>query len=199
VVAFKQEAMTPAAELLMAFLDEKWKLAMQRVFRLLHILEPAQEFRIIYDGLRSGDSKTKASSLELLSLVVPDKVRDGILAMVDDAPPTELLKNARVFHDPPSRELLGFALERLREGESAENLRELGLVYADLLRAMLDDPSEALRSIVAYHVGELGLEELIAEVVMAANHSSDALAAVADRAFGLFSIAPSEPEPTLAS
>jgi AAA family ATP:ADP antiporter len=198
VVDFKQEAMTPAAELLLAFLDEKWKLAIQRVFRLLHIIEPAQEFRIIYDGLRSDDKKTKASSLELLSLVVPEKIRDGILALVDDREPTELLKSARSFHDPRGRELLGHAMRRLEEEESEENLRELGLVYADHLRAMLVDPSDALRSIVAHHVSELGLEELIAEVAMAQGHSSDVLAQIADRAFGLFSIHP-EPEPTLAS
>lgn len=191
VVAFRQEAMTPAAELLIAYLDEKTDLAVQRVFRLLHVLEPTQEFRIIYDGLRSGDGKTKASSRELLSHVVPNAVRDGILAMVDDQSPRQRLAAARAFYDPPGRELFANAMARVRSDESnPENLRELGLVYADALRAMLDDPSLALRSIVGYHVSELGLDELVAEVRVAADHSSDVLGEVAEHTFGLFSISP---------
>ena len=194
VVDLKQEAFTPGAELLEAYLDEKWKLAIQRVFRLLHIMEPTQEFRMIYDGLKSEDKKAKASSMELLSYVVPDSVREGILALVDDRPLKERLVSARVFYDPEGRELLGHALTRLEAEDSAENLRELGLVYADHLRAMLQDKSVALRTIVAFHVAELGMEDLIAEVATAANHSSDVLGELADRAFGLFSIHPAEPE-----
>jgi hypothetical protein len=194
IVALKQEAMTPAAELLIAYLDEKVGLAIQRVFRLLHILEPTQEFRIIYGGLRSDDNKAKASSRELLSHVVPATLQEGILAMVDDVSPRKRLAQARTFYDPPGRELFAAAMRRLRDDESnPENLRELGLVYADHLRAMLDDPSHALRSIVGYHVAELGLEDLIAEVRVAAGHSSDVLGEVAEHAFGPFSIAP-QPE-----
>jgi ATP:ADP antiporter, AAA family len=190
VVALKQEAMTPAAELLVAYLDEKVKHSLQHVFRLLHVLEPRQEFRIIYDGLRSNDPKARASSRELLTHVVPAAVRDGILAMVNDDGPRKRLQAARSFFDPPGRELFGHVMTRVREEENVDNLRELGLVYADHLRAMLEDPSEALRSIVGYHVTELDLEDLITEVQVAAQHSSDVLGQVAGHAFGLFSIAP---------
>ncbi len=191
VIDMKQEVMTPAAEILLAYLDEKWALSLQRVFRLLHIMEPTQEFRIIYEGLKSEDAKSRDSSRELLSHVVPDALREGILALVDDAPPERRLEAARVIYDPPGRQLLGHALARLaNEGETHENLRELGLIYADHLRDMLADRSEALRSIVAHHVRELGMDELIAEVREAAGHSSDVLGEVADRALGLFSIHP---------
>lgn len=196
VVSWKQEAMTPAAELMVAFLDEKRELAIQRVFRLLHIIWPTQDFRIIHDALSSGDKKAKASSRELISHVVPSPIKEGLLAMVDDLSPRKRLNEALSFYDPPGRALFEQVMQRIREDETPENLRELGFVYADVLRAMLADPSEALRSIASYHVAELGLEELMREVEGAVGHSSDVLGEVAGRALGLFSIAPPEPELT---
>jgi ATP/ADP translocase len=193
VVAWKQEAMTPAAELLVAFLDEKRELAIARVFRLLHVIEPTQEFRIIHDALRGKDEKAKASSRELLENVVPSPLREGILAMVDDVQPRQKLKAAREIFDPPGRALFDRVMARIRESEDAGNLRELGLVYADTLRAMLADKSVALRSIVSYHVAELGLDDLMAEVRQAAGHQSDALHEIAERALRPFSLLP-EPE-----
>ncbi len=194
VVAWKQEAMTPAAELMIAFLDEKREDAIQRVFRLLHILWPSQEFRLIHEALRSDDKKAKASGRELIAHVVPSPIKEGLLAMLDDLSPRHKLKEALPFYDPPTRELFERVMERLRNQESAENVRELGFVYADILRAMLADPSVALRSIAAYHVAELGLEELLREVQRAADHSSDVLGEVAARDMGLFSLIPNEPE-----
>ena len=188
VVAHQQQAMTPAAELLVAFLDEVREAEIQKTFRLLHILEPTQEFRIIYDGLRSQDDKAKASSRELLSHVVPEGVRDGILAMVDDTSLRTKLKKAESYFVPEGRPLFLNVLARLRaEGDTADNRRELGLVYADTLRAMLAVPGDALRSIVCHHVAELGLEPLLEEVARAADHSSDVLKEVADETLGLFS------------
>jgi AAA family ATP:ADP antiporter len=194
VVAWKQEALTPAAELMIAFLDEKRELAIERVFRLLHILSPAQSFRLIHDALKTDDKKAKASGRELISHVVPSPLKEGLLCLVDDLSPRKKLKACLEFHDPPGRELFETVMARLRDDDSAENLRELGFVYADTLRSMLADPSEALRALVAYHVAELGLEELMDEVKGAEGHASDVLHEVAGRNFGLFSIAPAEPE-----
>jgi hypothetical protein len=186
VVAERQRALTPAAELLIALLDERDSSAIQRVFRMLHILEPRQEFRIIYDGLRSKEAKAKASSRELLSHVVPPPLRDGILAMVDDLSPRERLRSALAFYDPPGRAPLAQALERLREDESnAAALQSLERAYGHMLRAMLEDPSEALRSLVSYHVAELGLEELRQEVQSAAAASTGTLRDVARGALEL--------------
>ncbi|MCA9618063.1 MAG: hypothetical protein KC731_03520, partial [Myxococcales bacterium] len=191
IVAFKQEAMTPAAELLVAYLDEKREAAIQRAFRLLHVLAPSQEFRIIYDGLKSTDKKRKATSLELLSHVVPDEIRDGILALVEEGSPRARLRRAAAFYDPPGRQLLDVALARAKQHEGdPDSLRELGLIYADHLRAMLESPSDALSSIVAHHVAELELEGLIAEVRRAEGESSDALHDVASRGLGLFAMPP---------
>ncbi len=197
VVAVEQAALTPAAELLLALLDEHEQAAMQRVFRLLHVIEPTQQFRIIYDGLRSSDSKAKASSRELLSHVVPPPLRDGILAMVDDLPDGERLVTAAPFYDPPGRLPLNDALALVTEtGEDGTGRQALGRAYAAILRAMLNDDSGALRSLVSYHIAELGLEDLRGEVAAATQSTDDVLAEVARRALELFE---SGPTPELSS
>jgi hypothetical protein len=187
VLATEQAALTPAAELLVALLDEQEQAAMQRVFRLLHVIEPTGQFRIIYDGLRSSDSKAKASSRELLSHVVPQPLRDGILAMVDDLSDGERLVTAAAFYDPPGRSALAEALALVaRRDEDSAGRKALGRAYAAALREMLNDASGALRSLVSYHIAELGLEELRSEVVAATKSTDDILADVARRALDLF-------------
>jgi hypothetical protein len=194
VIAHQERAMTPAAELLTALLEDKEQGAIQQVFRMLHILEPTQEFRIIYDGLRSEDAKTKASSRELLSHVVPEALRKGILAMVDQRSPRKRLAAALGFFDPPGRARLAEALTAAKNAEGNRGaLAELGLAYADTLRNMLSDSSDALRSLVSYHIAELGLDELRADIEGAVSTRSVHLAEVSQSALDKFGMA-SAPE-----
>jgi hypothetical protein len=60
---------------------------------------------------------------------------------------------------------------------------------------MLTEPSDALRSLVSYHVAELGLEDLRDEVAAATRGTDDVLREVANRALELFQGAPT-PEPS---
>jgi ATP:ADP antiporter, AAA family len=169
---------TPAAELLTALLRDHEINALERVFRTLHIFEPSEEFRMIFDGLRSAEAKTRASSRELLEHVVPAPIRDGVLAMVDDALPAERLENAVAFYDPSGRE--GFQLLEL-ERQSAVAIsdmnrqktveRELGVAYAECLRSMLGHRSEVLRSVASYHIAELGLGDLKADLAAVSRRS----------------------------
>jgi len=191
IVTCQQGARSPAAELLIAFLDEKEQVEIQHVFRLLHIIEPRQEFRIIYDGLRSADRKARASSLELLSHLVPSPLREGILAMVDDVTPRERQAQAKAFFDPPGRERVNEVIAQVEASSDEQQAqRALGLLYADTLREMLREPSKALRSLVAYHVAELGLEELRAQVIGASKSRSDVLRDIASSALDAFELAP---------
>jgi ATP:ADP antiporter, AAA family len=194
VVARQQEAMTPAAELLVAYLDEKRDLALERLFRLLHILEPAQELRLIYEGVRSADPKARASSLELLTHVAPPSIRDGLLPLCEETPPRARLRNVRAWYDPPGRARFAELWARLEAAPGDPKLQsELGVLYADTLREMLHDRSEALRGIVAHHVAELGLEELRTQIVSAAKSKSDVLAEISDDAMGVLGMRGMEP------
>ena len=119
---------TPAAELLSALLKDQEVSAMERLFRLLHIIQPTEEFRKIYDGLRSSDLSTQASSRELLEHVVPGPLRDDILAMVDD-------------ENGPAR--------------SYAAVDDPAQAYQACLEAMSEAASELLRNVVAHHRKEL--------------------------------------------
>jgi hypothetical protein len=93
-----------------------------------------EDFKGIHRGLDSSDAKVSAVSRELIENVVrPPELRDAVLALVD--------------HDAPAR------FERARPYYEAR-----ALAYEELLGAVLASPSETLRCIVAYHVGELRLE-----------------------------------------
>jgi len=160
---------TGASELLSALLRDYEGSALERVFRLLHIMDPSEEFAMIYDGLRSADRAVRAGSLELFEHVVPEAIRDGILAMVDDAPPAERLTNASSFYDSPAR-LRVAEINELYAGETEDRRRALEAMeaaYAEALGDMLDDASEVLRSVASYHASELGLERLNAKLLLA--------------------------------
>lgn len=194
VAARTDAGVTPSTELLVAFLEEKQERAVQEVFRLLHVVEPREEFRIIYDALKGGGSKAQASSRELLQHVVPSPLREGVLAMVSDGPPRQRLKEARAFYDPPSRRDVEAATQAVRQDDGApDSLRRLSRVYADILRDMLGDPSEALRQIVSYHVEELNLEDLTTMIDDAAR-TSDVLGEVAPAARSFVGLT-AEPKP----
>jgi hypothetical protein len=191
VVTLRQKALTAAAELLTALLDEHEKAAIERVFRLLHVLEPAHQFRMIYEGLQSGDGKAKASSRELLSHLVPEDMRDIVLIMVDDMRPRERLNQALAFHDAPGHRQLERALARVKQDENAPEPRKaLNMAYTRVLRDMLQDTSDALRSLVSYHVAELGLETLRPEITSATTSQSATLRDVARSALELLDLSP---------
>jgi AAA family ATP:ADP antiporter len=127
---------TPGHELLATLFRDKEIHATERLFRLLALIFRGEDFKRIYRGLMSSKPKTRASSRELVENLLEPPLRDGVLALVDDEPDAERLARARPYYVP-----------RL-------------LAYEDLLATILEYPSETLRSIVAYHIGELGLVRL---------------------------------------
>jgi AAA family ATP:ADP antiporter len=151
---------TSAAELLSELLRDLESSALERVFRLLHIIRPTEELIIIYDGLRSGEPALRAGGRELLEHVVVDELRAGVLALVDDAPDSERLRAAAAFYEPPSWELMA-ALRPEAGASERKQKREarIELAYAALLREMLNDRSGVLRSVAGYHLAELRLGE----------------------------------------
>ncbi len=186
---------TPAGELLSLLLFDHEGSALERVFRVLHILQPTEEFRIIYDGLRSSDNKIRASSRELLEHVVETPLKDGILAMVDDLPLVERLRAASVFYDPEGRAHLE-SIERVSSGGAASRdssygrvQNVVGEIYADSLRAMLGDRSAVLRAVASHHIAELGLDELRVELAAASQRGRGVLRTLTEQALALLAAA----------
>jgi HEAT repeat protein len=127
---------TPGHELLVRLLRDKEAHAVERIFRLLALQHRGEDFKGIYRGLYNPSPKVKASSRELLENLVAPPLRDPLLALVDDAPDADrLVRAAPYYQTRPLR-------------------------YEELLDLILEQPSESVRCIAAYHVGELGLKEL---------------------------------------
>jgi ATP:ADP antiporter, AAA family len=177
------------AEMLSALLAEKEAGALDRVFRILTILDPSEQFGILLTGLRSEDTRLRDSGRELLSHVVSEPLRSGILAMLGDGTAETRLRDAVRFHDPEGRSRLERASARL-SGPTASTkddaLKVLANVHVDCLRSMLLDSSDALRSVSSYRIAELGLGELETELRSAAAPEGRALAELSDRAVDLF-------------
>jgi len=150
---------TPGHELLVTLLRDKEVHAVERLFRLLGLQFRGEDFRRIHRGLRNTNPKVRAGSRELLENLIEPPLRSLVLALVDDAPADERLARAG-----PHR---SFA----------------PLDYEALLPALLEEKSESIRSIAAYHVGELGLRPLRGRLeALAATESGYFVSQVIERA-----------------
>lgn len=125
---------TPGYELLLTLFADKRTHAVERVFRLLALQYRGEDFKQMHRGLRSPDPKVRASSRELLENLLDPPLRDGVLALVDDVAEATRLLRGRPYYRP----------------------NPLG--YEDLLALLLEQTSEAVRAIAAYHIAELDLK-----------------------------------------
>jgi len=122
--------------LISALLAHKEVQTVERIFVLLGLIHPAHDVRAMYRGLNSGNRSLHASSLELLEDMLEGTLRDAVIALVDDVSRERKLLRAGP-HYTPAR-----------------------LDYVELMRALLERPGIGMRTLVIYHIGELGLSEL---------------------------------------
>ena len=127
---------TRGHQLLSQLLRDKYTHALERLFRLLGLVHPSEDFRRIARGLSSERRELQASSIELLENVLTGNRRRAVVGLVDDAPDEEKLSSCEPYH------------HRLKR------------TYEELLEDLLDSSSGAVTDITAFHVGELGLTEL---------------------------------------
>ena len=124
---------TPGLKLLVKLLNDKEENAVGRLFRLLGLAHPTEDFGEIYRGLRTGKKGARASSIELVENLVKPPLRQAVIGLIDDLPDRQRLQASGRYHEP------------------------VQLDYEALLEQMLGSTSEALQDITAYHISELGL------------------------------------------
>ena len=124
---------TVVHELLLHTLEHKEHHAKERLFRLLGLLHPEEDFERIYRGLDSERAVERASSHELIEAVLQPPLRDALLGFVDHLPDAERLRRGAAYYAPRR------------------------WAYEEVLSAFLERGSLGLRCISMYHVGELGL------------------------------------------
>lgn len=129
----RRRSASSSAELLAALLREKQQRAMERLFRLLGLLDPEQDYELLYDGLRRDDPKARAASSEILANTLEGDLRETLLVMIDEI-------------DDAAK------IARLRG-------RYVDAVSRSRLEQMARDRSEAVRLLAAHHRAELALTE----------------------------------------
>ena len=152
---------TAGGDLLDAILRDRERKAIERLFRLLGLAHPGEDWKRMYLGLESKDPVTRSSSRELLEHTLDQPLRGAVLALVDDTPAAERLSEATAFH--PSEPI----------------------AYEALLGVLLDSGSETLQCLAAYHVGELGLERVRPHLEQILSSGSPFTASVVERAIDL--------------
>src|SRR6185369_5366319 len=91
---------TAGGDLLDAILRDRQRKALERLFRLLGLAHPGEDWKRMYLGLESTDPVSRASSRELLEHSLDQPLRGAVLALVDDIPDAERLSGATPFHLP---------------------------------------------------------------------------------------------------
>lgn len=156
-----QARVTPGHELLVTWLKDRRRYVVERIFRLLGLAHPGEDFEPIYRGITSGVRKVHASGVELLDNLLEPALRDPITALIDDVPDDERIARAGAYAFP-SR-----------------------LDYTTLLTKLLDEGHRTLRALAAYHIGELGLDELRDQVSAVTPQPERTTANILERAVAL--------------
>jgi hypothetical protein len=154
---------TAGGELIDAILADRQTKALERLFRLLGLVHPDEDWKRMFGGLASADPTARASSRELVEHILDQPLRSAVLGLVDDMPDVERFSTADPIQLPAP------------------------LAYAALLGALLDSGSETLQCLAAYHVGELGLEQLRPHLEQILTTGSEFTSSVVQRALALLS------------
>jgi hypothetical protein len=150
-------AATLRVELLAPLLEEKEQVALERAFRVLHILDPERDYAVIFDALSRGDAAFRAICHELLENVVEVPIRDGMLALTSSEAPLERLRAALTFFEPEgSARLVELASGGNRDSELPDpDRRELEEVSSRVLGEAARDHDTVLTAVLAYQLPEL--------------------------------------------
>jgi AAA family ATP:ADP antiporter len=141
---------TPGGDLLIAALRDKQAHAIDRAVRLVGLSHSPHMIHDIRRALAGNDARRRAESLEVLVHAAPPDITRALLALLDDrGDELRLARAAEALH------------ERIPTSD-----------YQARLEIMLADESEAVRSVAAYHVGELGIEQLAEPFKRAEGRSS---------------------------
>jgi ATP:ADP antiporter, AAA family len=122
---------TPGHDLLHDLLRDKELNARGRLFRLLALLHPTEDFGQIYRGL-GFNKEQRATSLELIESILSEPLRSAVLGLVDD----------------------GADEQRLMRGGRYHRVRPLD--YRPLLEDLSQGESAAVREVARFHAQELG-------------------------------------------
>jgi HEAT repeat protein len=131
---------TTGGQLLADLLHDKGRLTLQRIFRLLYMLHPEEDFHRIWSGLESGRRENRASSVELIENLLEPELAASVGGLIEELPPAGRLRAA------------------------GSDLAEQDLGYAEVLGELADDAGISLRGVALYHIAEIGIDVTSREI-----------------------------------
>lgn len=151
--------LTTGHELLLASLKEKRVNALERVFRVLHMLKPGEGYELYWRGLNNESTRGRAASRELLEHALPVQFRETILALVDDVDPAQ----------------------RIARAATSINVARRTISHEHVIEELRQDQSGMLKAIAEYHNAELAEERTELE-----GRGKVSLADIAERSLATF-------------
>lgn len=127
---------TPVQQFIVRLLRDREKQGLGRLGQVLGLQYSAADVAQIWRGLNSRDRQVRSNSMELLAHIVPHSIREPILGLVDRTSDADRLTKAGEFYSPQR------------------------LSYSGVLQRLLAIDSDSIRSLVVYHIGEVGLSDL---------------------------------------
>lgn len=127
------ETSTSVGRLLLELLGDKRVLATNRLFTMLGLLNPLENFDQIQDGLESGNATDRASAAELIETLLSQEVAKGVLALASAGSPQE-------------------RLARTAPGPAEESVH-----FASTVRSLFEDQSLTVRAVALYYADEIAL------------------------------------------
>ncbi len=149
---------TVGGELLREMFEDKRALATGRLFMMLGIVFPNEDFGLIHDGLRSSDPNERASAAELLETLLPRDVAKPILRLARAG--AARVPEPATDEKRPSEQAGPPEVAERSEKKKSESGAGSGpsIDYDRLIREIVRDSSRTLRAIALYHAGELGID-----------------------------------------
>ncbi|MEI9950171.1 MAG: hypothetical protein WDO74_14645 [Pseudomonadota bacterium] len=123
---------TPGHGLLHDLLRDKQISTRGRLFRLLSLLHPTEDFGQIYRSL-SLSKDQRVTAMELVESILREPIRSAVLGLIEDCTDEQRLARAGRFHRP------------------------WRLGYEALLTQLFDAESDSVRQVALFHARELGL------------------------------------------
>jgi HEAT repeat protein len=141
-------------DLLGAVIEDKESRALERVFRVLHIIEPGSDFDAIFAALRAPAPAAQAGALELIEHIVDEELRSGVIAMFGVEDPVERLRAATRRHGPARARALADALPAAGEPIAEPDRAAVEAALESLFDEMIADPDPILASVARHRLGE---------------------------------------------
>jgi hypothetical protein len=132
--------LSPGMDLIRELLAEKRSRAIEHVFRALGILHPLEGLRSVHDAIIGTDEARRSAAREILESLLPADLRLPLFAVLDDLTPVQRRTRLGVLAPGPFP------------------------TYESLLTALLADPSESLKCVVAHEIAERDLTSLRPEL-----------------------------------